>query len=103
MGQQQRIQSSRLTQIETESSVSLASVQGVKHHQPIMCKPPGHGYRPRRIRIGNQREQVPPFFGTRIPIKKKKKNIISCDMILLVSYITHINLYNIYTHLMTYG
>ena len=39
LGQQQQIQSSKLKQIGIESSVSLASVQSVEHHRPIMCTP----------------------------------------------------------------
>ena len=35
--------------METESSVSLASVQGVEHHHPIMGAPLGHEDRLIRI------------------------------------------------------
>ena len=33
--------------VGTESSVSLASIQGVEHHHPTMHIPSGHGGRPR--------------------------------------------------------
>ena len=48
LGQQQRIQSSKLNQIGTDSSVSLAYVQGVEHHRPNIRMPSGHRSRLRR-------------------------------------------------------
>ena len=42
--------SSEFNQLGIESSVSLASVQGVEHHHPTMRMPLVHGGRPRIIR-----------------------------------------------------
>ena len=45
MGQLKRIQISKLNQIVTCYSVSLASVQGMEQRHPIMRMPLGHGDR----------------------------------------------------------
>ena len=42
LGQRQRVKISALNQIGTESSVSLASVQGVEHHRPTIRMPSGN-------------------------------------------------------------
>ena len=55
--------SSEFNQLGTESSVSLASVQGVEHHCPTIRMPSGHRGRSRRIRrrsSGGQKIQTTP-------------------------------------------
>ena len=55
LGQRQRVQSITINQIGTDSSVSLASLQGVEHHRPTMHTPLGHGYMQRRRRRRRRR------------------------------------------------